>query len=182
MYFLPCCTMSRHRTQLVYEGNQSHVIKNMAARVKFSSPLKGSFCCISSSRGILQVRRYVYSIQLCTKLFSGFLDPNCTVSLCTTSYISNHVTSFSFYILYCTVLWHRTACLHSPEILTVQQGQPRGVSSIGNPRQASTGLQLILECWTNLLSHCYLFNKISRAKMTAFLAECRVYLIQMKCS
>ncbi len=29
--------------------------------------------------------------------------------------------------------------LHSSKILTIQQGQPRGVSSIGNPRQASTG-------------------------------------------
>ena len=60
---------ARHRTLLVYEGYQSHVIKNMAARVKFSSPLKGTFCSISPPRGILQVRRYVYSMQLCTKLF-----------------------------------------------------------------------------------------------------------------
>ncbi len=72
----PRCPMSRHRTvsarhrtSLVYEGNQSHVIKNMAARMKFSSPLKYSFCCISPPREILQVRRYAYSMQLCRKLF-----------------------------------------------------------------------------------------------------------------
>ncbi len=29
--------------------------------------------------------------------------------------------------------------LHSPKIPTIQQGRPRGVSSVGNPRQASTG-------------------------------------------
>ena len=42
------CPIARHRTVsarprtlLVYEGNESHVIKNMAATVKFSSPLYG---------------------------------------------------------------------------------------------------------------------------------------------
>ncbi len=32
-----------------------------------------------------------------------------------------------------------TLTMHSSKILTIQQGQPRGVSSVGNPRQASIG-------------------------------------------
>ena len=36
----------------------------------------------------------------------------------------------------------------------------------------SSMLQSILECWTNILSHCNLYNKRSHAQMTAFLVEC----------
>ena len=39
---LPRCPIARPRTLLVYEGNESHVIKNMAATVKFFSPHKVS--------------------------------------------------------------------------------------------------------------------------------------------
>ncbi len=61
------CPIARHRTVsarprtlLVYEGNESHVIKNMAATVKFFSPHKVSFSWISPPRGILLVGSYAY--------------------------------------------------------------------------------------------------------------------------
>ncbi len=51
------CPIARHRTEnarprtlLVYEGNDSHVIKNMAATVKFFSPHKVSFCRTATVR------------------------------------------------------------------------------------------------------------------------------------
>ncbi len=60
---------ARPRTLLVYEGNESHVIKNMAATVNFSSPHKVSFCWISLPGGILWVSSYAYVMQLCPMLF-----------------------------------------------------------------------------------------------------------------
>ena len=38
----------------------------------------------------------------------------------------------------CSACWV-SFYIHSSKILTIQQGQPQGVSSVGNPRQASMG-------------------------------------------
>ncbi len=45
-------------------------------------------------------------------------------------------SSVLFYKKFCSA---KQSYAHSSKILTIQQGQPRGVSSGGNPRQASTG-------------------------------------------
>ena len=62
----------------------------------------------------------------------------------------------------------RRESVHSSKILTIQQGQPRGVSSIGNPRQASTGFnsgslmaEISTEFYPGRLSMAYLIYQPS---------------------
>ncbi len=71
------CPIARHRTVnarprtlLVYEGNESQVIINMAATVKFFSPHKVSFLVFRTATVRCRAARHRTFVQ-CDQLFSS---------------------------------------------------------------------------------------------------------------
>ncbi len=110
-------------------GNKSHVIKNMAATVKFNN------------------------------WFSEFVDHHCTVSRWTTPYSLYHVTRYLFYILYCTVSRHWTACIGVDRLNLKQVASGYRVIGIFNtaPEGVFLNVNTILFGWRekNLTFHSF---------------------------